>query len=80
MPMQHYGAGHRVLVSVFSLSGPATMGEFEILRRYPVESGEPMYSLRSIREPYERMVPENELMQFTPSPAPAPVETALVSI
>jgi hypothetical protein len=71
MSIQHYGAGHRVRVSAFSLSGPPTTGEFEILRRYPVESGEPMYRLRDIREPHERMVPENELIRSAPAPSPA---------
>ena len=67
MSMQYYGAGHRVRVSAFSLSGPVTTDEFKILRRYRVESGEPMYRLRSIREPHERMVPENELLRSAPA-------------
>jgi hypothetical protein len=63
MSMPNYSAGCHVRVSDASLSGPATMGEFEIMRRYPVEGGEPMYRLRSIRGRDERMVPGNELMQ-----------------
>jgi hypothetical protein len=61
--MRHYSAGHRICVSASSLSGPATAGEFEIMRRYPVEGAEPMYTLRSIRGRHQRMVPGNELMR-----------------
>jgi hypothetical protein len=62
MSMHHYQAGHRVRVATSSLSGPATKGEFEIMRRHPVEGSEAMYTLRSIPRRHGRMVPEKELI------------------
>jgi hypothetical protein len=62
MSVHHYQLGHRVRVAAASLSGPAAKGEFEIVRRYPVEGSEVMYSLRSIPRRHGRMVPENELL------------------
>jgi hypothetical protein len=61
--MHHFHAGHRVRVSASSLSGPATISEFDVMRRYPVEGGETMYTLRSVQGRDERVVPENELMR-----------------
>jgi hypothetical protein len=65
MSMHHYCAGHRVHVSTLSRSGPATDGEFTIMRRHSVEGGESMYTLRNTRNGRQRMTPGSELTSST---------------
>jgi hypothetical protein len=61
MSSTRFDVGSRVCVSIGSLSGPATTGEFRIVERYAVEGREAMYRLASIQGAAERLVPESEL-------------------
>ena len=63
MEAQHYLIGDRVHVSKRSFSGPVTADEFEIVGEYPVEGDQPMYRLKSLRFPVERMFPQGELLR-----------------
>lgn len=56
-----FSSGDVVNILSRSLSGPATKGEFTIVRSYPVEHMEPVYRIRSVVDQQERMVPGSEL-------------------
>jgi hypothetical protein len=56
-----YEAGERVRVSSRSLSGPSSGDEFKVIKRYPVEGMEPLYRIKSVSSPHERMVPGSEM-------------------
>jgi hypothetical protein len=64
-----YDVGQRVRVSSRSLSGPRSGGEFKVVRCYPVDGMEPLYRIKSVSSPHERMVPGRELRRVSSDPA-----------
>lgn len=66
MTIPIYLAGQLVRVAGNSLSGPRTLDQFRIVRRYPVSGMPDLYRLKSIADPSERMVPVHELTMVLP--------------
>jgi len=48
-------------VEFFHSEPMAPRGAYEIVRVVPSETGEPRYRVRSVQEPYERIVWEHEI-------------------
>lgn len=66
-----FASGDVVNILSRSLSGPATRGDFTVIRAYPVEHMEPVYRIRSVVDRQERMVPGSELRRVAPPPTDA---------
>jgi hypothetical protein len=69
MARQRYPAGQVVYVAPQSLSGPPTLDNFRIVRRYPVADRPDLYWVESLVDPSQRMVPANELSNASPGMA-----------
>jgi hypothetical protein len=60
MQVHKYSVGERVNFAGRVRLGAAT-GEYEIVRLLPAEAGQPLYRIKSVLEPHERVVGEEQL-------------------
>jgi hypothetical protein len=56
-----FRSGQLVRLQRTMLSRTAADGDYKIVRQLPETGGEPQYSIKSLREAYERVVKESEL-------------------
>jgi hypothetical protein len=60
--MSHrYKAGQKVRLNRGFASRDAVSGDYEVRCRLPSRDGELQYRIKSLREPYERVVKEGEI-------------------
>ncbi len=64
-----FSSGHIVVVAQDSLSGPPTVADFVVVRRYPVATGQDVYWIRGLAGPGQRMVMACDLGSAMPPSA-----------
>lgn len=56
-----FRSGQLVRLQRTMLSRTAADGDYKVVRQLPETAGEPQYTIKSLREAYERVVKESEL-------------------
>lgn len=56
-----YRSGQTVQLSRSLAARSAADGDYKVVRQLPDNGGEPQYRIKSLREPYERVVKESDM-------------------